>query len=1049
MRNPRLRSALGSPPRRSHLAQPNAITPEQFPGESDLGLVVTNTKMGEGPCDLTQDLEKLCKLHEYRTRAKELRKQALPALKKIRRKGKSLTFKAGDDGIDSGRWVFGNDQIETALVVKVQSHRELSESEEENNKPRNTADTLKRALEKLDLRVLLPQPNDTTNRSTMPVLVAARGMQALVTQAEAVFKPATMYCYYRIIRELYGVAQPNWTVGAARAGLGGTTSAFVTNECIRAIFAFKNALERTCKFFDEILDFHEYFSSLKNIVGKWDIKSGPLYEWVNQSIEVRWLDCQIATNPRNREMALFWGGQGRKNALLLPDLSAKNRSACIEAAQSYFDELPEKLGKAVEKLFQSIAEVYYEIARHREVETPGLTCPIRRRPDGTYEFDPGYEFNPEKRTMREAGTEEDRKKEQEEKKRDRESEEKISIFNRTETAHLFALRTLEHALVNAGDLRRILVDGEVAIGENKRNKSDRTKQILEEIAKKFYTITRSVDHVLDPSKQYLKWVLNRELAAPPATFDAGELVFAATSYGAIIDWRMDDRLTRACELLINSLPENGRLPTKRAFHADPRGYRIIPIGCEMTRALANLLQKTGYDFDAKFVARMLGIFEEQLIELHESTAKTKLIGWNFEGAPNPGKTAVWVTAVSVLALDRIVRMLNTRINEIVLAHFDVTMPKRPHTRLTLRDLIYSDHGLAKSFRKEEGLAAIHLQKARAHVMRATLPKQYRKSGKSFSMIYYGPPRTGKTTLAESLALSAEVPLLRLSPGDLILQGQEMIEARAHDIFEALSMLTQCVIIFDEFEPVLKNRGNETKSSSSRDRLGRIGDLLQNISEKDDPKFRFVLGGMLPKLIKLHDSAERQSFAYCLGTNCLSDIDTAAKRPGRFDQKIPVYKPDPLSRAGALLYGLSQSKRVQEKNPPELQRFYEVIARTIGEPADRISKLFTIENGKQDLTATLKYILGNPKRLEDLKKSKTNLETLKAETPTDTDTSLDKEEHEKEQREWIHGYEKCFLDEEKHFGDEKGEQTWDTVFARLNERLKPPKGRSHKEGRSGS
>ncbi|MFZ1219858.1 MAG: ATP-binding protein [Chthoniobacterales bacterium] len=435
----------------------------------------------------------------------------------------------------------------------------------------------------------------------------------------------------------------------------------------------------------------------------------------------------------------------------------------------------------------------------------------------------------------------------------------------------------------------------------------------------------------------------------------------------------------------------------------------------MTRALANLLQKTRYDFDAEFVARMLGVFEEQLIELHESTAQTKLIGWNFEGAPNPGKPAVWVTAVSVLALDRIVRMLNTRINEIVLAHFDVSLPKRPHTGLTLCGLIYSD-GLTKAFRKEEGSTAIQLQKARAHVMRATLPKPYRKGGKGFSTIYYGPPRTGKTTLAESLALSAEVPLLRLSPGDLILQGQEMIEGRAHDVFESLSMLTQCVIIFDEFEPVLTSRS----------------------SRSDDAQFRFVLGGMLPKLIKLHDSAGKQSFAYYLGTNCINDIDAAAKRPGRFDQKIPVYKPDPLSRAGALLYGLSQSNRVHGRSAPELQRFYEVIARTIGEPADRISRLFTIEHGREGLTTTLDYILGSPKVPDDLKESKANLRELKSEILTKRSLErLDKEEREKEQREWIYAYEKRFLDGGKHFWEGKGEPKWDEVFVRLSERLEPP------------
>lgn len=983
--------------------------------------------------DLPQDLEVLRELSESRWRAKELREQAIYALKQIEckdprppRDSRESPFKdkkrVQDGGIDFERWVAGNDDVEIALLVKVQNHRDISVSESENNGPRNASDRLKETLTNLGLAELLQPSSETGTRSRFPVLLAARAMQALVTRAETVFEPATMYCYYRIIRELYGVAHPNWTIGAARAGIGGTTSAFVTNECIRAIFAFERALERTYKFLEQTCIFCEYFSSLRDTLDEWKIgPESPLTVWANKSIEAMWLDCQIATNPRNREMALFHSiKSGKGNVLLLPD---GNRPADLKRAGKYFDSLQGHLEKAVDRLLRNVSEVHATIEQYRlKEETPGK-----------------YQFS----RPATGGTEKERKKE-------RARDEKVTHFIRSATAHAFALKVIENAVENARDLRDTVRKG--PLPRSAKAKRERTKEILGKMAKKFYTIRRRVHHVLEPSKQYLKWVLGRELAAPRETFDAGELVFAATSYGAINNWRLDDRLNRACELLISSLPGNGRLPTKRPFHADPRGYRTIPIGCEMTRALATLLQKAGYDFDPNFVGRMLGVFEEQLIELQESTAEKTLVGWNFEGAPSPEKPAVWVTAVSVLALDRIVRMLNTRINEIVLAHFDVANAKRPHTQLTLRDLIYSDYALVKrGFHKdEEQFTAIHVQKARAHVMRATLPRRYREDNKNFSTIYYGPPHTGKTTLAESLALSAGVPLLRLSPGDLILQGQELIEGRAHDVFEALSMLAQCVIIFDEFEPVLKNRGNETRSSSSEDGLGRIGDILQAISNKDDPKFRFVLGGMLPKLIKLHDSAEKQSFAYCLGTNRLADIDRAAKRKGRFDKRIPVYKPDPLSRAGALLYWLGQAEKIQRTVKPlkkakdtkekelisKIQRFTKIIGTTIGEPADRISKFVKVkksEDGKGHLTKTLKYVLGIKQQAlhRELEKCEEKLDALKKETPIDKDACLDEGENEKGQREWIHKYEGRFV---KAAIDIDRETTRKNVIRCLNEHL---------------
>jgi hypothetical protein len=985
--------------------------------------------------NLPQDLELLRELNENRRRAKELREQALHALKQIDlekqngRRGPRFKYKDKEEkknGIDFDRWVAADDDIEIALLLKVQNHRELSEDEAENNKPVKASSALSEVLKSLDLNELLPKPGEARNRSSFPVLLAARAMQSLVNRAKTVFEPATMLCYYRIIRELYGVAHPNWTVGAARAGVGGTTSAFVTNECVRAIFAFKNALKRTYEFFEQTRMFYEYFSPLNEIIKEWDIQKGTaLYQWADESIKARWLDCQIATNPRNREMALFCSAkqsgtnapsnpaseeeQKGKNALLLPDEPDKTKS-WIENADSYFKELPGNITEAVDQLCLNVKKVHRTIKRFRRTETP----------DG------------KSKKGRKGRTDEKKRKEE------RLHEEKVTKFNRTETAHLFALKTVQDAVRNASALQKVMTD-------KLEGKEDERRERLENMEKMFYTIRRRVHHVLEPSKQFLKWVLNRELAAPPATFDAGELVFAATSYGAIHNWRMDDRLTRACELLANALPENGRLPTRRPFHADPRGYRTIPIGCEMTRSLATLLQKASYGFGAKFVGRMLCVFEEQLIELNESTAEKPLIGWNFDGAPSPEKPAVWVTAVSVLALDRIVRMLNTRINEIVLAHFDVTKPERPHTQLALRDLIYSDYALVGygpengSFKDDERLTAIHLQKARAHVMRATLPAGYRTDNKNFSTIYYGPPGTGKTTLAESLALSARVPLLRLSPGDLILQGQELIEGRAHDVFEALSMLTQCVIIFDEFDAVLRNRGKETKPPKKRTRkdsqheLSRIYKVLQIISEKEDPKFRFVVGGMLPKLIKLHDSAEKQSFAYCLGTNYLSDIDPAAKREGRFDKKMAIYKPDALSRAGILLYWLSQAKNIEpqkteelkktpkradkeiDKSKAELRRFFETIARTVGEPADRISKLFKIEKNEKDKerkpTATLKYIRSEKRQPpEELKGSKANLVQLEKEMRPDG-LLLDKKERESKEREWLCKYEKRVVVEE--------------------------------------
>ncbi len=102
--------------------------------------------------------------------------------------------------------------------------------------------------------------------------------------------------------------------------------------------------------------------------------------------------------------------------------------------------------------------------------------------------------------------------------------------------------------------------------------------------------------------------------------------------------------------------------------------------------------------------------------------------------------------------------------------------------------------------------------------------------------------------------------------------------------------------------------------------------------------------MLPKLAKLYEAAERQSLVYCLATNFIEQIDSAARRFGRFDLKIPVYHPDPLSRAGAFLYRLKSyqdacgGRKVNlKKNKTREIRLLEVIADTAYLPAGELAK----------------------------------------------------------------------------------------------------------------
>ena len=827
--------------------------------------------------DLKDVLDSLYELSELRTRAKELREASRVALQEIEDTStpQDQDVKMKDPTkapLES--WMATNENVEVALLVKVQDHRDLSESDDENDNAESSP-ALRARLRSLSLKDLFPRAESTTEGDNdVPVLLAARAMQSLLTHASSVFSAATMLCYYRIVRELYIAAGPDWTVGAARAGTGGRTSAFITGECIRAIFALGDQLKRTAEFFkhtDRLIGRYELLRDMMSVFpapAMNALADSSLQRWIKATLERMWFDWYISTNPRHGDIALHAGTDA--NQLLFHPVNPPD----MQSLGNYLDELPRRLKEAIEQARKEIAEAKRQIAEFRKddqgkffvyrLDTNGL----RREPSSALASE--EDWHNYYKELRE--------------------------YDRAESAHQFAYSLVGKAEAEAEQAETIVT----GVSSNTNSlKDDLNKLILQ-----FERMSAEVHKVLDPAKRYIRNVLYREIAAKMAfgKFDAGEMVFAASAFGAITNWHQDELLTKACEVLVEALPENGRLPSTRPFQSTRKGHRMIPIGCEMTRSLAQLLQRTGFKFEPKTVRRMLNIFEERPIKLtlkDRKDQKTR-IGWNFDGSPSPDRPCVWVTAVSVLAIDRVVRMLNERINSVIFGHFQVVYPSHSQEDLTLNDLVYSDIGFNNYYvRPAQPSIGLRLEQMRAHVMRAGLPEIYNNKNEKerfFSAILYGPPGTGKTTLAEALARSSEVPLIRLSPSDLIVQGHSALEGRARTVFEALSMLTQTVVILDEFEGVV---GVSSMNSASRTHELEAFELLRR--------------GMLPKLARLYDSAKSQSLVYCLATNFLARIDPAAKRLRRFDLHLPIYAPDPLSRAGMLLYRLYRIERKLNKH----------------------------------------------------------------------------------------------------------------------------------------
>ncbi|MEA2326341.1 MAG: hypothetical protein QOE68_1300 [Thermoanaerobaculia bacterium] len=472
---------------------------------------------------------------------------------------------------------------------------------------------------------------------------------------------------------------------------------------------------------------------------------------------------------------------------------------------------------------------------------------------------------------------------------------------RSATADKMAYGALNLAVVKGEEAKKVFTDPKY-----------KAPAKLKALATVFSEAAKETAKILYPAKEFLSRVLDRQLAAAAAgaAWDSGEMVFAAVAFGYVTNRWDDDRLARAAKLLAGALSPRGRFPIGQAIFTDENGFAMHVLNAEQLRAFAQLLQHVNGDLSPDLARRMLIFLEDTQV------AESGI--WHNDDVRIPKKPQPWVTATAVYALDRINRMLDTKINQRVFEFFTVRWPKELDIP-ELPDLFYPDYGLAhhkvkspKSTVPRESVAFV-LERMRAHVV--GVADDQRWGERTWSLILYGPPGTGKTTLAQALAKSCNVPFVEVTPSDIVIAGVDKVEHRARAVFKALSLLTRAVILFDEFEPVLQKR---------RD---------------DDPNptvFSFVTPGMLPKLKTLHDAAERRGVAYVLNTNLLRKLDDAAIRGGRFDRRIGVYPPDVLSRIGRL-FSVIDKFEVETKKTGNAARKWEVIQKTACGPMNTLGK----------------------------------------------------------------------------------------------------------------
>lgn len=158
------------------------------------------------------------------------------------------------------------------------------------------------------------------------------------------------------------------------------------------------------------------------------------------------------------------------------------------------------------------------------------------------------------------------------------------------------------------------------------------------------------------------------------------------------------------------------------------------------------------------------------------------------------------------------------------------------------------------------------------------PGKYTKIGARLpkGALLVGPPGTGKTLLAKAVAGEAKVPFFSLTGSDFIEMYVGVGASRVRDLFKEATKHAPCIIFIDEIDAIGRSRDSKY-GGGNEEREQTLNQLLSEMDGFDSSKGILVLGA----------------------TNRPEILDKALLRPGRFDRRIIVDKPDLKGRVEIL------------------------------------------------------------------------------------------------------------------------------------------------------
>ena len=157
------------------------------------------------------------------------------------------------------------------------------------------------------------------------------------------------------------------------------------------------------------------------------------------------------------------------------------------------------------------------------------------------------------------------------------------------------------------------------------------------------------------------------------------------------------------------------------------------------------------------------------------------------------------------------------------------------------------------------------------------PGKYTKIGAKLpkGALLVGPPGTGKPLLAKAVAGEAHVPFYSLSGSDFVEMFVGVGASRVRDLFKNATENAPCIIFIDEIDAIGRSRDSRMGGNDEREQT--LNQLLSEMDGFDSTKGLLVLGA----------------------TNRPEILDPALLRPGRFDRRVVVDKPDLNGRISIL------------------------------------------------------------------------------------------------------------------------------------------------------